>query len=99
MTELTIVNKCTSHQEICKTSNTRSISYIKPIIEEVDWQRAWNECNTRNLTLPVICNKDEQDALVDSLKRIRSSSVWTSGKKINFANWTWIDGQPYMGRG
>lgn len=104
-TESTLVYKSISSQGICENSDTRTISYF--IIGkngiQVEWNEAWKLCNIHGSTLPVICNQQEQATLTDFLNSnihvTRSSAVWTSGRKISFGGWIWVDGQTFISSG
>lgn len=101
LTAFTIISEGSLTKDICITNDRRSVSYFKVNIEETQWDTALQECVKQESILPVICNKNEQDALVkylNSTKGMAAVHVWTSGKKFISPNWTWIDGQPFTGR-
>lgn len=59
----------------------------------MDWDDAWRLCQNESSSLPVICNQHDQDGLTNYLHaNIGSSAAWTSGRKIAFAKWTWLNG-------
>ena len=81
-----------SANETCVKAISDIACYLKGSQKLVDWNTAKQACNSSHFTLPVIRNKNDQDALAGYLKSQRKNvSAWTAGKRFNYTVWTWVN--------
>lgn len=86
------------NQQRCYNVENDEICYFKGSDQRSNWSTAYQICNTKGATLPVIRNVDDQNALEKYLKYLQSKTanitvIWTSGKQEMLNDWTWINGQ------
>lgn len=99
--DIALLNVSSSSEETCVRANGQNICYFKAWDFISDWDTAWQLCNSRNSTLPVIHNRNEQDAFEKILNfyNMVGSIGWTSGKIHRYDGWTWLDGRQISGEG
>lgn len=64
-----------------------------------EWHLAYEICEKEDSTLTIIRNATEQNVFEKYLKYLQMkragiSFVWTAGKREDFNDWVWINGQP-----
>lgn len=93
-------DKSASIQRVCRRSNERHVEYFEANNSEENSAIAWHLCSNKNATLPVICNRREQDKLTTYLKRLQIiSAIWTSGNKNTFNEYRWTNGGKFENGG
>ena len=94
ITEFPLRGNSVPDNETCVNVTGEIVCYFNGSVTPVDWYIARQLCTSLHSTLPVIRNKNDQDALAGYLKsRTYNFSAWTAGKIFKYTGWTWVNGE------
>jgi len=93
-TEFPLRGNCIPTDERCFNVTGEIICYFKGSQKPEAWDKARQLCISLGSTLPIIRNRNDQDALADYLASqnfMDTNFAWTAGSNASYKNWTWLN--------
>lgn len=92
LTEFPLRGNCILTDEKCFNVTGEIICYFKGSQKTEAWDKARQLCISLGSTLPIIRNRNDQDALAGYLaSHMDTDFAWTEGSNASYKIWTWLN--------